>query len=231
MAGPPAEGTAPVTDGRAAILSRLRSSLASRRMAGPQEARPAKYIRPERAQGDQSDLIARFHEMAIFSGATIGTVSMDDAVPSEIARYLSRENLGDSLILSPSDRIRIMPWTETPRLSVRRAPIGSDDKVSVTEVVAGVAETGTLLVRSGFDSPNLLHLLPEAHIAILDAKTIVGSYEDALKMLGQETVWPRAATFITGPSRTADIEKTPQIGVHGPRRLHIVLIHGEETET
>jgi L-lactate dehydrogenase complex protein LldG len=111
----------------------------------------------------------------------------------------------------------------------RRPPFGSDDRVGVTGAVAGVAETGTLLVRSGAESPNILHLLPEAHIVILDSAQIVGSYEDALAMLGQEKIWPRAATFITGPSRTADIEKTPQIGVHGPRQLHIILIHGEET--
>ena len=122
-----------------------------------------------------------------------------------------------------------MPWKETPRLSVRRSPLVSDDRVAVTEVVAGVVETGTLLVRSGAESPNVLHLLPEAHIAILDAAAIVGSYEDALQILGQHKPWPRAATFITGPSRTADIEKTPQIGVHGPRHLHIILIHGEKT--
>ena len=122
-----------------------------------------------------------------------------------------------------------MPWNDAPRLSVRRSRFGPDDRVAVTEAVAGVAETGTLLVRSGAEQPNVLHLLPEAHIAILDSATIVGSYEDALEILGQEKIWPRAATFITGPSRTADIEKTPQIGVHGPRQLHIILIHGETT--
>ena len=218
-----------MTDARTAILDSVRASLASRRMAGPAAARPDNFIYPQRTQGSRSNLIARFREMAQFAGATTGTISSDLAAPAEIARYLSRENLGDRLILSPSDRIGQLPWKETPRLSVRRAPIGPDDKVAVTEVVAGVAETGTLLVRSGPGSPNLLHLLPEAHIAILDVAMIVGSYEEALKILGQDKTWPRVATFITGPSRTADIEKRPQIGVHGPRQLHIVLIHGEET--
>jgi len=218
-----------VTDARAAILGRLRGAIAARRSAGPAAARPDAYIRPLRAQGDRRELVARFREMALFAGASVATIADDAAAPGAVARYMSREKLGDRLILSPSDRILKMPWKSTPRLSVRRSRFGPDDRVAVTEAVAGVAETGTLLVRSGSDSPNVLHLLPEAHIAIIDSAKIVGSYEDALEILGQEAIWPRAATFITGPSRTADIEKTPQIGVHGPRQLHIILIHGETT--
>ena len=206
-----------------------RGAIAARRSAGPAAARPDGYIRLQRAQGDRSELVARFREMAQFAGATVATVVDDAAAPAAVARYLSREGLGDRLILSPSERILLMPWNDTPRLSVRRSRFGADDRIAVTETVAGVAETGTLLVRSGAQSPNVLHLLPEAHIALLDSATIVGSYEDALEILGQEKIWPRAATFITGPSRTADIEKTPQIGVHGPRQLHIILIHGETT--
>lgn len=218
-----------MTDARAAILGRLRGAIARRRTAGPATHRPESYIRPLRARGAQSELVARFREMALFAGASVATIVNDLAAPAAVARYLSREGLGDQLILSPSERILRMPWKGTPRLSVRRSQFGPDDRVAVTEAVAGVAETGTLLVRSGADSPNVLHLLPEAHIAILDSAMIVGSYEDALEILGREKAWPRAATFITGPSRTADIEKTPQIGVHGPRKLHIVLIHGEDT--
>ena len=218
-----------MTDARAAILGRLRGAIDARRLAGPAVPRPETYIRPQRAQGDRSELVARFREMALFAGASVATIVNDAAAPAAVARYLSREGLGDRLILSPSDRILQMPWHGAPRLSVRRSRLGPDDRVAVTEAVAGVAETGTLLVRSGAESPNVLHLLPEAHIAILDSATIVGSYEDALEILGQEKIWPRAATFITGPSRTADIEKTPQIGVHGPRQLHIILIHGETT--
>ena len=218
-----------MTDARAAILGRLRDAIAGRRSANPAAARPDTYIRPQRARGDRSELVVRFREMAQFAGASVDAIDNDAAAPAAVARYLSREGLGARLILSPSERLLRMPWGDTPRLSVRRSRFGPDDRVAVTEAVAGVAETGTLLVRSGANSPNLLHLLPEAHMAILDSAAIVGSYEDALDALDKDETWPRAATFITGPSRTADIEKTPQIGVHGPRQLHIILIHGETT--
>ena len=90
------------------------------------------------------------------------------------------------------------------------------------------------MVHSGPEVANLLHFLPETHIAVLAAAQIVGAYEDAwarLRAAVAETggVMPRAVTLITGPSRTADIERTPQIGVHGPRKLHIVVVDGEET--
>lgn len=218
-----------MTEARTAILGRLHDAVAARRSAGLGAARPESYIRPRRAQGTRSELVERFREMALFAGASVDTIADDAAAPAAVARYLSREGLGDRLILSPSERLLRMPWKGTPRLSVRRSPFGPGDRVAVTEAVAGVAETGTLLVRSGADAPNALHLLPEAHLAVLGGAAIVGSYEDALDLLGQDDGWPRAATFVTGPSRTADIEKTPQIGVHGPRQLHIILIHGETT--
>lgn len=215
-----------MTGGRDAILTRVRSATAARRAAGPAATRPDSYIRPRRARGDHGELVARFREMAEFAGASVETVADDAATPAAVARFLAREDLGDGVILSPSDRLRHMPWGDVPRLVVGHPPFGPDDRVAVTDTVAGVAETGTLLVRSGAAAPNALHLLPEAHIAIQDGATVVGSYEDALGILERQEPWPRAATFITGPSRTADIEKTPQIGVHGPGRLHIILIHG-----
>jgi len=214
-----------VTDSRTAILDRVRSAIAARRLAGPAAARPESYIRPRRAEGDRAALTARFCEMAAFAGASVAPVADDAAAVAEVARFLAREGLGERLILSPVGRVQRMPWGDMPRLS----DFGPDDRVAVTDAIAGVAETGTLLVRSGAKSPNALHLLPEAQIAILDGAAIVGSYEDALDRLGREPSWPRTATFITGPSRTADIEKTPQIGVHGPRRLHIIIVHGEAT--
>jgi L-lactate dehydrogenase complex protein LldG len=218
-----------VTDARKIILGNVRRAIAERNLGGPATSQPKAYIRPQRAQGSPPELLVRFCEMARFAGASVETIIDNASVPAAVARFVSREKLGDRIILSPSDRILQMPWRATPRLSARQPPFTADDRVAVTDTVAGVAETGTLLVRSGSESPNLLHLLPEAHIAILDSGSIVGSYEDALALVEKQEDWPRAATFITGPSRTADIEKTPQIGVHGPRQLHIILIHGEET--
>ena len=76
----------------------------------------------------------------------------------------------------------------------------------------------------------------DSHIAVVDAKSIVGGYEDAwarVRKNGEKGgALPRTVTLITGPSRSSDIERIVTIGVHGPRRLPIVLVgkaDGEET--
>ncbi len=112
-------------------------------------------------------------------------------------------------------------------LEVEIGKAEASDQASLTGAFAGVAETGTLLLVSGPQAPTTLNFLPETHIAVLRASRMVGPYEDAWERVraryGRGGL-PRTVNFITGPSRTADIEQTIQLGAHGPRRLHIVLI-------
>ena len=99
--------------------------------------------------------------------------------------------------------------------------------MSFTGSFAGVAETGTLVLLSGPESPTTLNFLPDVHIALLFTDRVVGSYEDVwarLRARDGATVMPRVVNWITGPSRTADIEQTLLLGAHGPRRLHIILV-------
>jgi len=95
----------------------------------------------------------------------------------------------------------------------------------VTGVFSAIAETGTLMMCSGPDTPATVSLLPETHIALVPAGRIVPFMEDAWDLaraeLGQ---LPRAVNFISGPSRTADIEQTIVMGAHGPYRVHIVVV-------
>ena len=102
---------------------------------------------------------------------------------------------------------------------------GPDDAAAVTGAVAGIAETGSLMVRSGRGLSARSWFLPQIHIVVLAADAICGAYEDAfaaLRRAGPE--WPRTVTLITGPSRSSDIERIVQIGVHGPGALHVVLV-------
>jgi len=177
--------------------------------------------------------MTRFIDMALFAGATVSRLRQPSDVPGEVAAFVAREGLGDELVMAADAALARMEWSARPRLVIRRGAPGPDERVAVTPVFAGIAETGTLMVHSGPEVANLLHFLPETHIAVLAAAQIVGAYEDAwarLRAAVAETgVMPRAVTLITGPSRTADIERTPQIGVHGPRKLHIVVVDGEQT--
>jgi L-lactate dehydrogenase complex protein LldF len=92
--------------------------------------------------------------------------------------------------------------------------------VGVTKAVCGLADTGSVLVTDRKGNPLKASLLPEVHIAILRSADIYPSLPDAMPLVKNTS----AAVFITGPSRTADIEMTLTIGVHGPKEIHVIVI-------
>ena len=196
-------------------------------------ARTAAHLLPARAMGEGLNMVGDFIAQAEQSSATVIRAADSAQVPATVAACLKQEALGGDLVVSPHPSLVEILWREAPSLTVRHGRAEGADAISVTPAVAGIAETGTLLVHSGATLPNTLYFLPETHIVILRAGDIVGGYEQAWQKMRHtipEEQWPpRSATLITGPSRTSDIEKTLQIGVHGPRRLFIVLIDGEET--
>jgi len=91
--------------------------------------------------------------------------------------------------------------------------------VGVTNALCGLADTGSVLIADGEGSPLHASLLPEIHIAVLKSSDILSSLSDAMPLLKNSS----AAVFITGPSRTADIEMTLTIGVHGPKEIHVFV--------
>jgi L-lactate utilization protein LutC len=93
----------------------------------------------------------------------------------------------------------------------------------LTSALGGIAETGTLIVPSGPGCPQTASLLPEIHIAILRADRICASLPQAVNL--EEIRSASSTSFISGPSRTADIEMTLTIGVHGPRQVRVFCIH------
>ncbi len=95
-------------------------------------------------------------------------------------------------------------------------------KVGITGALSAIAETGTLVIPSGKGQPLGASLLAEFHIAIISSSQIVWSLDEALK--NQEVRNASATALVTGPSRTADIEMTLTIGVHGPKELHVFVV-------
>lgn len=95
--------------------------------------------------------------------------------------------------------------------------------VGISCVQAAIAETGTLLLDSSRERHRLVSLVPPVHIAILKESQIVGTLGEALALLRQSEQLTPIATLVTGPSRTADIELTLAIGVHGPQELYVIV--------
>ncbi len=183
---------------------------------------------PARGQDAGAKAVDRFIQMATASAATVEVVPNGARVPHAVADYLSAHNLPSRVRVGPDADLSALPWDRRPTLEVLYGPAAPDDLVSVTPALAAVAETGTLMTRSGPGHPTTLNFLPNTHIVVLPVERVVGSYEDAWDMLRagftEAAEFPRTVNFITGPSRTADIEQTPQLHAHGPGRLHILLV-------
>ena len=96
----------------------------------------------------------------------------------------------------------------------------------ITTAQAAIAETGTLVLDSSRERNRLVSLVPPVHIAIVDASSIFQTLAEALAFIHQDGNISPAVTFITGPSRTADIELTLAIGVHGPQELYVIVNDG-----
>lgn len=188
-----------------------------------------------------------FIAMAEAVQTTVARISSEGDIPAEVARYLAAENLPAELVLAPDASLDRIPWDQRPLLQIRRGRAEAHDAVSLTPCLAGIAETGTLLLASGPGTPSTLNFLPDTHIVVLHASRVVASYEDGWDLLrnlnnpspqagevdrptgGPEgadgaPLLPRTVNLITGPSRTGDIEQRIQLGAHGPRRLHVVLV-------
>jgi len=196
---------------------------------------PRANLVPQRAQiphGEQLDLMV---EMLKELSATVVRLSSDAEVPQAVADYLKNENLPPQVRMAPRDDLRALPWDGQPLLEVAEGIAAAEDATSVTGAFAGIAETGTLMMASGPQAPITLNFLPENHVVVLRASQVTGTYEEAWTRLraamaaaGGPGKMPRAVNFITGPSRTGDIEQTILLGAHGPRRLHVLLVDDRE---
>ena len=216
------------------ILGRIRRSL--KRSDDPDYTGPAarladrpRGIIPDRVNRDPAGLVDLFIAQAQGVDASVDRVDEMADVPDSVATYLADHNLPSDLRVAPDPQLDDIPWDQRPTLSVSRGMTDGDDEVSVTGAFAGIAETGTLMLHSGPESPTTLNYLPDTHVAVIRASQIKGAYEDgwdALRaiMKDRSDYLPRNVNFITGPSRTGDIEQTILTGAHGPRRLHIIVV-------
>ncbi len=185
-------------------------------------ARAPSGVIPARGKGG----VATFKDEAARASATLTQVASPAEIPGEIARYLREHNLPATLRIGADPRLASLPWAETA-LELGHGPSDGHDLNAASVAFAAIAETGTLALASGADNPTTLNFLPDNHIVVLFNADVVGDMESVFSRLRAtygKSQAPRTLNFITGPSRSADIEQTLLFGAHGPRRLHIVLV-------
>ena len=231
MGGTPG-GTA-MSDAREQILNTLRRGLQRGPVAGERRAElearlahPPRNVIPARALRPHFEQVDLFVQMARNAATTVDPVTHPADVPVAVSAFLDCEGLPLNWSWRRTRNWRRCRGRRTSLHIERRAAVDGD-QTSVSLAFAGIAETGTLVLLSGPHSPTTLNFLPDTHIVVLRADRIVGAYEDAWDLLRARGLgMPRTVNFITGPSRSADIEQTVQMGAHGPLRLHIVLVGG-----
>ncbi len=139
-------------------------------------------------------------------------------IPHAVSRYLADIRQPERVVASPDEDFYSLDWGG---IAIEYRAATASDRVSVTRACAGIAETGAIAMVSSPASPVTLNFLPETHIVVLERSRLVSSMEQFWLMSESR---PRAINFITGPSKTADIEQTIVYGAHGPRRFHVLLV-------
>ena len=214
--------------GRDQILGEVRAQLArDRRLATSTTELPV--VQPTR-ESDPTDLagrVAAFEARLRAVGGHVHHVADAGAAARQIERITSQQ-------AAPRIGVSDAPLLDEVRSHLPAALLLSPDATrdellacdaGLTTAQWGIAETGSLVLDSSAERHRWLSLLPPIHIAVLPADRIVATLAEALATArGSEPAPPRAITMITGPSRTADIELTLVVGVHGPRELHVLLL-------
>jgi len=191
-------------------------------------AKPQPNLIPARGAGTHKQQVSLFVKMAKEVNATVSRLKALDNVPRAVAKYLKDNDLGTDVRIAPHTDLQNLDWS---RLEASFGPSAGEDLNGVVMAYAGVAETGSLALLSGAQSPTTLNFLPDNHIVVLRAEDMVGDYETVYTRLRRESnsadFMPRALNWVSGPSRTADIEQTLLLGAHGPRKLHILLVESD----
>jgi L-lactate utilization protein LutC len=152
-----------------------------------------------------------------------------EAEAAEVLRQIAEQRDSRRVAVSDSPLAgRVLGLAALPAEVLENAAAGElfDCDLGVTGAQWGVAETGTLVLESDAERHRLASLVPSAHVAVIEAQNVrqtLGEVLSAINERGAEGL-SRAITFITGPSRTSDIELTLAIGVHGPAELYVVVI-------
>ena len=225
-------------DAKAKILGRIRKgqgreAAVSNETADILSARIKSHARgiiPKRGQIPLKDQIALFQKKIEALGATVAHVEKAEDVPTAVQRYLADNNMPSRVKITPSKEVTDLPWGEIPTLEMVEGAGKEEDMVGLSPAFAAIAESGTLMMASGADTPSTVNFVPENHIVVLKSSRMRGSYEETWDMLREkfgESVMPRSVNFISGPSRTADIEQRLIMGAHGPKELHIIMVNDD----
>lgn len=203
---------------RAAILASVRSAL-GRAQGAPVPPPPASIV----TSPAPADLRARFCDRVVAIGGRLTQADVTGPTVAEILRAAQVRTVAvsDAPELAPiAAQLAAAGITIVRHDAPREQLLAADAGLTMAQM--GIAESGTLVLDAGAERARLASLLPPLHVCVLPVQRLIPTLGHALAALPAPL--PHAITFISGPSRTADIELQLVVGVHGPKELHVVLV-------
>lgn len=156
------------------------------------------------------------------SGSVVRVGTLTE-VPRAVADYVREKGLPPRVAIGRA--LAHLSWPDD--WHIEHGAAGIDETLAVSPSICAIAEMGSLMLGASPDSPTTHNFVPDDHIVVLEANRVVAHYEDAWSLLrALPGGMPRATNLISGPSRTADVEQTIQLGAHGPRRVHVIIVGG-----
>ena len=205
---------------REQVLHSIRRSISEAGIRGSREM-PERPPAPDFGEA----CLDQFTERLDAHACTWETVNTLAELPERAAAWLAYKGAGETVAVAPP--LAALAWPE--HLSTHGDPAGIDDQVAVSLAFGGIAETGSLAMYSGPQSPITYNYVPEFQIIALHLDDLCHGQEGVWDKVRASGAMPRALNLIAGPSRTADVEQTLQIGAHGPRELHVVLVRDKDS--
>ncbi len=213
------------------VMARIRAALGVRGEAPARRRAVEERLRrhpqgpiPARAQADRETLLAAFRSRLEAKQASVESVSDMAAAVAAVRSWLGRHALPLAAVVS--SELSALDWGA---MRIEARPPGPEDRVGIALADLGIAETGSLVFFSAPGAPVTLAFVPETHIVLVPADRVAGPMEAiwAHQRAHFPDLPPRSVTLVSGPSRTADIEQTIELGAHGPKRLHVVIIEAQ----
>jgi L-lactate dehydrogenase complex protein LldG len=220
------------------VLDDVRHALGHRQTTVPDPLEP--FV--EAVAENDSDLLARFREEAEALGCSLHVVDSTEAAGKRVVEVCLEAGV-KNVVLSVAglvNELELLPALKRAQLTTSNVSDFREKTkeelvahlancaAGISSVYCAVTETGSIVLTSKEEQSLLVSLLPPVHIAVLKSTQIKQSLSQAIEQLHEEMRDPdspcRSATFITGPSRTSDVELTLSIGVHGPKELHLVIV-------
>lgn len=217
-----------MSGGREAILGKVarrlgaggaaaRAATADARLAAKAQTAPI----PSFARLDGAERIERFCAQAEGVHATVERLPTLEALPEALAAALRGRNLPLSVRMGDEPAFQNLDFGV---VETSRGPGRVDEPATLSRATAAAAETGTCVLTSGPDNPVTLTFLGDLHLIVVYASEIEAGLEGVFAKLRALGLDPRTINMVTGPSRTADIEQTLELGAHGPVAVHIFVV-------